>query len=868
MKAAIFFVLLLGATQLNAQFFRENFNDPALPGWLGDRSLFQVVDGRLVLEDAAAGSDNLAYLSHPAITSLEEETRWEAFVRLDFAPSPRNLARVYLAASQPVLLSPLEGYFLQIGGEDGSNDALALYRQDGAETVLLLKGTPGAAADDPVIARVRVRRSAAGRWTLEADYSGGENYQFEGEVIDATYDGGRFFGFACRYSSSRADDFTFDDILVDPIIDDEQPPALLNASVAGQQELLLQFDEPLDAASVQQNSHYILDNGLGTPAAAELLSDDPTQVLLRWAQDFTDQTRYTLTVEGLNDLSGNTSDVQSIDFLYLDLARPQSGTLLLTEIMAAPSDDLGLPNAEYLEIYNAGDKALDLTNLGVASGGSPRRLPADTLLPGAYLVLTDTDHAAEVAKYAPTLGIDGFPGLTNSGDEVRITNAEGDVLVDLQYDSRWYRDPAKAGGGWSLELISLEAAVNCSGNWQASLATLGGTPGAPNSVNGQALETDGPVLVSSYTESEREVVLLFNEMLDEQQAARSENYRIEPDIRIAGAFPQQDPREVLLLLDDALMPGQIYEVFVTSGLTDCLGNEADPSVSRRVGLSQVPEPGQVIINELLYLPRVNGSDFIELFNRSEDILNLRGTVIRNLLPDGSLRSKSITRDFLVFPGDHVVVTPSLTDIVNDYEVRFPHLLLRNELPTLGESGSLSIWSPNAELLDEFHYSSELHSALLDSERGVSLERIDPEAPTNAPGNWHSAAGTVGFATPTYENSQLFSAGNTSGDQMIELVNRRFSPDGDGFEDVLQIRYRTDGPGYLAQLQVFDAQGRLVRRLLRNELLAGSGVLKWDGATPEGQKARIGIYVIWMELVHPDGRVQHWKETCVLAGQLE
>jgi hypothetical protein len=49
------------------------------------------------------------------------------------------------------------------------------------------------------------------------------------------------------------------------------------------------------------------------------------------------------------------------------------------------------------------------------------------------------------------------------------------------------------------------------------------------------------------------------------------------------------------------------------------------------------------------------------------------------------------------------------------------------------------------------------------------------------------------------------------------------------------------------------------------LLGSEGVFKWDGANDEGTKARTGIYILWIELFHPDGQVERLKKTCVLAG---
>ena len=147
-----------------------------------------------------------------------------------------------------------------------------------------------------------------------------------------------------------------------------------------------------------------------------------------------------------------------------------------------------------------------------------------------------------------------------------------------------------------------------------------------------------------------------------------------------------------------------------------------------------------------------------------------------------------------------------------------------------------------------------------------MERISTEQPTNAPGNWHSASESVGFATPTYENSQLVSLNPVS--DIVTIENPRFSPDGDGFEDVLLIQLNPGMPGYVVNAKIFDSYGRLVKDLVNNRLLASEDLLKWDGRNNEETKARIGAYILWIELFDLEGNKQIMKETIVVAGQLD
>jgi hypothetical protein len=174
-------------------------------------------------------------------------------------------------------------------------------------------------------------------------------------------------------------------------------------------------------------------------------------------------------------------------------------------------------------------------------------------------------------------------------------------------------------------------------------------------------------------------------------------------------------------------------------------------------------------------------------------------------------------------------------------------------------------STTTDVIDHLVYYENMHFALLNSTKGVSLERIDFNRPTNDRTNWHSAAKDVGYATPAYKNSQYLDAGET--ESPIAITPELFSPDEDGYNDVVNINYHFDQPGFVANITIYDSKGRLVKYLVRNELLGTSGTFSWDGISEEKEKARIGIYIVFVEVFDLSGNVKKYKKTCVVAGKL-
>jgi hypothetical protein len=51
--------------------------------------------------------------------------------------------------------------------------------------------------------------------------------------------------------------------------------------------------------------------------------------------------------------------------------------------------------------------------------------------------------------------------------------------------------------------------------------------------------------------------------------------------------------------------------------------------------------------------------------------------------------------------------------------------------------------------------------------------------------------------------------------------------------------------------------------MKNELIGTEGTFKWDGSTNENRLARMGVYIIYVQIFTPNGQVKEYKETCAL-----
>jgi hypothetical protein len=262
-------------------------------------------------------------------------------------------------------------------------------------------------------------------------------------------------------------------------------------------------------------------------------------------------------------------------------------------------------------------------------------------------------------------------------------------------------------------------------------------------------------------------------------------------------------------------------------------------------------------------------DFIEIYNNSEKVLDLKDLSVATTKSDNIVTRKNISESPLLFaPAQYLALTIDPENIRKEYLTKSNNSLFKMaSIPALNnEAGSVLLLS-GQEQIDQLTYTEKMHFPLIKDPKGVSLERSSFISPTNEPGNFRSAAASVGYATPGYKNSQLIES-TVDKTEEVGLISKTFSPDNDGYEDALQINYHFGNAGMVANASIYNDKGMLIRKLARNTTLAAEGTLTWDGLTEDTKKAPVGIYIVYVEVFSLNGRTKKYRKPCVLASRFD
>ena len=854
----VFLILLLVAFQPCKAQFVEHFDDGDFfnnPVWIGNADNWRInVNGQLQSDNTTENSSFSLSTS-----SLQSHGQWDFNVQLDFATSGSNYVDVYLMSLEENPISSLnKGYFVRVGNTD---DEISLYRKDGASVVKIIDGINGSVGSSSCNVNVRVIRDSSNRFILLRDLNTRGSYFCEGIVFDSTYITSNFFALVVKQSTtSFFRKHYFDDIVVQPFVPDISPPFIEIVNVLSNQELKLIFNEPLDKSSVENVTNYLLENFSINPISAKLDSLNSSAVVLKFTDTFPERVALNLKVMNVKDIWENEIVVNSLIFQF---AQPRQFDILINEIMADPSPAVALPEMEWIEIKNNSGFDINLENWKLGLGNSESgKFPFYNFKADSLLIICASINSEIMQSFGNCLGINTFPSLPNEGGVLYLKSPSGKIIHTVAYTDKWYNNPVKKIGGYTLEM--LDANNPCSGrtNWTASENIRGGTPGKINSVNRINLDESQPFIKRVYALDSVTVMVHFSETIDSLQASVTSNYLIE-NINIESANAITPLFNIVKLrLSQPLQRNLIYNISCNY-VFDCAGNLVKNSLVK-FGLHEAANSDDVVINEVLFNPNPPGVDFVEIYNRGKKLLDLKNIYITNKASDGSLNTpvQLSLEGQSFFPGEFIVLSRDQEVVKREYIATSPEQFIDISMPAFNDDkGSVILLNSSGEILDELNYLEKWHFPLVSNPEGVSLERVHYKGSSDNKEYWTSASKSYGYATPSYKNSQFLSEGGFGGD--VSVNPKVISPDNDGIDDFAMIEYKFKEPQMLCTIIIFDDSGRPVRHLQRNVLTGKEGSFRWDGLGERLRKLQSGIYIIYTEAMSLDGKVQKFKNAIVV-----
>ena len=633
---------------------------------------------------------------------------------------------------------------------------------------------------------------------------------------------------------------------------DKEAPKVISLEVLDETTIQFTFSESMDSTS-------LLGAGItGLSVSEKWVVDQEFTVLeVRLTNPLPKGVSIDVVLSGVSDCSGNPLISQTFIVGLGDV--PGFNELLISEIMADPEPVAGLPNSEYFELYNASDRLLTLKNVELHDATNVVTLPAVVIPSGAYWFFTPSSSLGLYGEVTNQSAVSGWATLNNTGEPLSLWYG-GHLVFQITYSDDWHDSNEKSEGGYSLEMKDLSNPCGGVLNWGSSVAAAGGTPGMPNSNTASVPDNFGPNLLHAYAIAPDTALFIFDEALATDLSEEIE-ILLDPEISFGAIYMNSDRMEVRVALNTELIVNQPYAVTVT-GVTDCNGNRIRKNTATLI-LADEAIADELILNEILFDPRSEGVDFVEVYNRSEKYIDLQGWGIGRLTE--ALQMKWISQPYILKPEGFVAITTDSVIVKNQYPKGVNKQFLQiSSLPTLpNDAGTVVLSNPAGEIVDQFSYEEDFHLSFLESVDGVSLERISAEGLTQDANNWTSASSASGYATPGYINSQDFEARTSSA--KVNIDPKVFVPGSSNpaHQSFTTINYQFDQGGQFANITVYNQMGQPVAELAKGASLGASGFMRWDGTTNAGDRVRMGYYVVFFELYDGRGNKQILKETVVV-----
>jgi hypothetical protein len=642
---------------------------------------------------------------------------------------------------------------------------------------------------------------------------------------------------------------------------DTSPPGIIKSATIDDKTLQIWFNEIVDFIYLDQLT--VFEFPPDTPEPELIFTGFSNVQCLTFPDPLKPGKSLQVKVTGVSDCWGNIIQDTVLYFGYG--IEPEFNDILITEILADEIPSVGLPESEYLEIYNTTDQLVSIGNSFIFTRSELYALPDQNLFPGEYYILIPGSKAELFKDYSNTIIMDRFPRLNNDGKDLAIYNRVNGTIFSISYDRNWYKYMEKSNGGYSIEMIDIRNPCGDYKNWTASESDNGGTPGDINSVKNDNPDLTRPGFLSAHALEKEMIHVRFNEKLHAYCFKDLNVFVNNQNMTGLWEYDTIDFNSLRISVKDNPAINHNYEL-ILNGIKDCAGNFMKEGTNTiQVTVPGNPLPGDVIINEILFNSNPGGTDWIEIYNRSEKHLDMKYWYLAtDEIPIEEGKYPIVEDHFLLKPYSFLVLTENIDKVIRDYpDTERAYCLEVIDFPSLNDQGGhISLRNIENVILEDTYFNDAQHNLFLRNTEGISLERVSPDLPADNLDNWHSASSKSGFGTPTQRNSQFRNA--ESNENQFGIYPKVISPDQDGLDDILHIFLIHQKTGYLTNIYIYNINGKLLKTLVQGRLLGANEDITWDGYTEAGNIADPGHYILLMELFHPDGEMIKEKRNFVVA----